>query len=96
MLTEGGFRITWSNPQATGVLDSRLRGNDGLVAENHLNCNAAAVRIKEGVPMKWDIPTGPITYEEYLQSPEIKQRVEIVDGMVTVVSYTSHMGIRVS
>ena len=34
--------------------------------------------------MEWDIPTGPITYEEYLQSPEIKQRVEIVDGMVTV------------
>ena len=34
--------------------------------------------------MTWEIPTGPITYEEYLRSPEIKQRVEVVDGMVTV------------
>ena len=45
--------------------------------------------------MKWDIPTGPITYEEYLQSPEIKQRVEVVDGMVTVFP-TLPRGIRVS
>ena len=34
--------------------------------------------------MTWEIPTGPITYEEYLQSPETKQRVEVVDGMVTL------------
>ena len=34
--------------------------------------------------MKWDIPNRPITYDEFLQSPEIKQRVEVVDGMVTV------------
>ena len=34
--------------------------------------------------MTWEIPTGPITYEEYLRSPETKQRVEVVDGMVTL------------